>query len=220
VPRWKQAAKNLAAFSRRWSLNAPAVEVLTGILPTAQVDKHWTNDRLDLYGLFVQVPGTATVGRLGAVSIVAQELEVLVHGIDVWLDANVSTFFSVHLFSPLQTYAPTAINTTLQLPWLQPVQPGEPGRLSRAFGMGGERDAGLQSVIVNGIAFTTIGPTFQIWGGLVTRDVNQVWRLQDPPLRLKPFQSMTIQVLAQMSVGRFLNVNWYYSERTFQGDVG
>ncbi len=225
MPRWKQAAKNLTAFSRRWSLNSPAVEVLTGIIPTAQVDKHWTNDRLDLWGIFIQQAGTATANRLGSCSIVAQEKEVLVHRIVAWMDSAVEGKFVVHLFTPLQTYAPAELNAALFLPWMQlPVEPGEPGRLSRTIGVAGETDAGLQVVTVNGAPHTSIGPTYPInvIRPFVIGDhnVNVIWDSQDPPLRLRPFQQLTIQMTQQLTAAYFLDTNWFYTERDDQGKIG
>lgn len=189
-------------------------------MPTAQVDKHWTDDRIDLWGMFMQQPGTATLNRLGACSLVAQEKELLVHKIEAWFTTtSASGLVGLHLFTPLQAYAPTAINPALVLPWLQPVKPGQPGRLSRAIGVAGETDAGLMTVTVNGAPHTAIGPVQTNIAQTFSPPV-EVWGFQDPPLRVKPLQQLTIQSLNQIPTNTLLNVNWFWTERVFQGDVG
>lgn len=201
--------------------------MLTGIIPVAEVDRHYTDDRLDLWGAFTQIPGTAVANRLGACSLVPQVAEVLVHKIEARYIGIGQGQHPFHLFTPLQAYAPTAINAALVLPWMQPVKPGQPGRLSSTIFVTGETDAGLMVVTVNGAPHTAIGPAYTLSSqgiALVAAPFSShptvLWGFQDPPLRVKPGQQLTVQATAAIPLNFFLNVNWFYSERVFQGDVG
>jgi hypothetical protein len=227
VPDWRTSSRVWAAWSRRHNLNAPAQEILTGILPVAEVDKHWDNERLDLWGIFMQQVGTATPNRLGAATLLAGQLEVLVHKVEVQLaitGATAGQIAPVHLFTPLQAYLPTAINVALVLPWLQTmVRPQDPGRLSRAVGLIGETDAGLMVVTVNGAPHVAVGPSYSIntyAAGMAGGRRHVIWGFQDPPLRVKPFEQLTVQTLVQIPTSVAIQVNMFYTEREFQGDVG
>lgn len=227
MPLWKASTRVWAAWSRRHGLNAPAQEILTGIIPTAQVDKHWQNDRLDLWGIFMQQIGTATVGRLGACTLLAGQLEVLVHKIECQLvitGVTAGNIIPVHLFTPLQGYLPTAVNVALVLPWLQTmVRPQDPGRLAQAVGLIGETDAGLMVVTVNGAPHVAVGPSYSIntyAAGMAGGRRHVLWGFQDPPLRIKPGEQLSVQTLAQMPTSIAIQVNIFYTERVFQGDVG
>lgn len=221
MPRWVTADRVFAAWSRRWGLNSPAQEMLTGIIPVAEVDRHYTDDRLNLWGIFMQQQGTVIANRLGACSIVTQANEALVHRVDAhFSSALANTSFDCHLFTPLQTYDPHAINPALTLPWLQPISFGEPGRLSRTFGLIGEQDF-LQVVTVNGAPHVGVGPVLRgISAGSAGRSGGRLWDFQDPPLRMRPNTQLTVQMLVQLPVGYFLNCSFYYTERLDQGRVG
>ncbi len=227
MPFWRTAAHPFHAFSRRYSLNAPAMEMLTGVIPTAQVDKHWTNDRLDLWGMFMQQPGTAVANRLASCSLVTQEREVLVHKVEAYLsviagpNAVVANF---HLFTPVQGYIPAAVNVAIVFPWLATmVDEFDAGRLPRAVGVVGDTDAGLMVVTVNGAPHTAIGPAYHVATSPVsldTKNLQVLWGFQDPPIRIKPFKLFTVQMLDQLPAAFALNMNVYFTERPFQGDVG
>ena len=227
MPTWRPSARVFAAWSRRHNLNAPAMEILTGVLPVAEVDKHWTNDRLDLWGLFMQQVGTVTANRLAACTLLAGDLEVLVHKIEcqvVIVGVTAGNIIPVHIFTPLQGYLPTAVNVALVLPWLQTmVRPQDPGRLARAVGLIGETDAGLMVVTVNGAPHVAVGPSYSLStyaAGMAGGRRHVLWGFQDPPLRLKPFMQLSVQTLAQMPTSIAIQVNIFYTERVFQGDVG
>ncbi len=224
MPQWRTGGRIFAAFSRRHGLNAPGMDVLTGVIPTAEVDRHYTDDRLNLWGLFMQQPGTIIANRLGACSLNTQENEALVHRVDVHFShglGQLDTTFDAHIFSPLQTYDPHEHNPFIGFPWLQPISFGEPGRLSRSFGLEGEQDT-LQVVVVNAVAHVTVGPVIRSSSGGFNRSRSGglLWDYQDPPWRLRPFTQLTVQMLVQLPVGFFLNVAFWYSERVDQGAVG
>lgn len=226
APRWVTTTKVWAAWSRRHGLNAPAQQILTGILPVAQVDKHWLDDRIELWGLFMQQPGTAVPGRLGACTLLTQRKEAIVHKIEAQLtiiSASPGTIANVHLFTPIFPYLPTAVNAFIVFPWLQPISAPDPGRLARSFGLIGETDAGLQVVTVDGAPHTSVGPSYSLGtyaAGLVGGRRHVLWSFQDPPLRVKPGQQLTVQLLDVLPAALALQVNFYFSEREFQGDVG
>lgn len=223
MPRWQPSgiANALTAFVRRYRLGTSITDVWTGIIPVAQVDKHWQDDRLDIWGMFVQ--GGADAGpapQLLSATLFAQDLEVLVHRVDGWWAGQVSN--RVHLFTPLQTYDPAATNPNVFFPWLQTmVQTGDAGRLSRAFGIGGYNGA-HQVVTVSGTPFTTFGPFSPLHTELTPGGrVHRFWGFQDPPIRLKPFERLTVQALGQAAfITDVLGANFYYSEREPQGNVG
>lgn len=217
MPSWLRAGKTFVAFARRWGLNAPPSEVWSGVVPVAQVDKHWTEDRVDLWGLELQQGGTAVPGNLASCSIAPGSKEILVHRIGVTYNGSVAARTLIaHLFTPLQAYNPAAIGPAIVLPWLQPVQPPEPGRLAFSFGLVGDA-AAFQSVIVNGFPHTSVGPVIQMG---VNSPSKQLWIGQDPPIRVKPFQLLTVQTLVQLPVGNTMNVSFFFTERDSQGDVG
>lgn len=227
MPFWRTATQPFHALSRRYNLNAPSMEVLTGVIPTTQVDKHWTNDRLDLWGMFMQQPGTAVANRLASCSLVTQEREVLVHKAECYLTvtAGVQTILgNAHLFTPVQGYIPAAVNVAIVFPWLATmVDEFDPGRLSRAVGVVGDTDAGLMVVTVNGAPHTAIGPAYNLWGSLGSfgsSTIAPLWGFQDPPIRVKPFKLFTVQMLDQLPANFALNMNVYFTERPFQGDIG
>lgn len=217
MPRWTRAAKTFTAFARRWGLNAPPAEVWSGVIPVAQIDKHWIEDRLDMWGLEMQQGGTAVAGNLASCSLVAGRKEVLVHRVGVTYNGSVAPRTLIgHLFTPLQGYNPAAVVPALVFPWLQPVQPGEPARLAESVGVIGDAVA-LQVVIVNGLPHTSIGPVMQMG---INSPSKVHWDSQDPPYRVKPFQLLTFQSLTQIPVGNSINISFWYTERDPQGDVG
>jgi hypothetical protein len=224
VPRWRLSGIGNAftAFARRYRLNTGLVEVLDSVLPVAQVDKHWQADRLNIWGGFGQQ--TAAGINLEGVGLVAANSEVLVHKIEAWIDGGFGSG-TAHLFTPLQTYNFAAIGPAIFLPWLQMPYDSKstPARLPAAF-IGAGANAALQTLIVNGTPFTTVGPTYKLTREFATshRAPEVLWSAQDPPLRLHPQQELVVQAtdFNQFPAGTALNVNFYFSEREPQGSVG
>lgn len=227
MPRWVAHSKPLVGWRKRWRLNRDPSEILDAILPTAQVDKHWTDDRLNLFGLYSQAQGPGVATHL-ACMLTAQNKELLIHRVHCAITrGSFPGIEPVHIFTPLQGYNPVQNNTALFLPWLQTgLRTGEPGQLSEAFGTSGDNLA-LQVVNVNGAPHTCVGPLWygptalNVVGGWGERDV-VIWSEQDPPLRIAPFTSVAVQTAQTIttSVLNFLDVSWYYSEREDQGRVG
>lgn len=227
MPQWQFHSKALTAWRRRWRLNRDPTQILDAILPVAQVDKHFPDDLLNLYGIFSQAAGTGGNTYL-ACMLSAQEKEVLLHRIHgSFIKAGGwSAVQAYHLFTPLQAYNPVVNNTALWLPWLQtPIRTGEPGNLSQAFGTTGD-NAAQQVVNVNGAPHISIGPVTHgpfiagvVGGSCVRQEV--IWSAQDPPLRIAPFTSICVQLAAVSTLATdFLNVSMFYSEREDQGRVG
>ena len=227
MPRWVVHSKPLTAWRRLWGLNTDPTEVLSGVIPTAQVSKHWDSDVFNVWGMYVQGDRAAGAGvDHVAATLEAQRREVLVWRVDAWLERNGGIDVTpLHIFSPLQAYNPTANNTSIWFPWLQtPVeQPADPARLPEAFGLGGHVP-GLQVVNINGVPFTCIGPAQSGLVGLFGGARMQAhWWFQDPPLHVRPFATLAVQtVLAVGGAGNLytLNANFYYSEREDVGRVG
>ncbi len=226
MPRWSFHSKALTAWRRRWRLNRDPTEILDGILPVAEIDKHWTDDRINLWGLFTQAQGTGANTHL-ACMITAQTKELLVHRVQYSLTRSAWPIAQpVHLFTPLQGYVPTVNNTALHLPWLQTgLRAGDPGQLSEAFGTSGD-NLGLQVVLVNGAPHICIGPITHgpfvagVIGAACVRE-ERLWTFQDPPIRIAPWTSLCVQMAAvSASALDMLNVSFFYSEREDQGRVG
>lgn len=218
MPVWNRASKTFIAFARRWGLNAPTTEMWTGVVPTAQIDKHWTEDRLDLFGIEMQHGGFDPNGsQLASCSLVVGSKEALVHRVSVTYNGTVANRTLIgHLFTPLQGYNPATSGPSLVFPWLQPVQPPEPGRLAQAVGITGSA-SGVQVVTVNGQPHNSVGPTIQMG---VNASSRVMWDSQDPPLRIKPAQLLTFQALITVPTGNTINVSFFWTERESQGDVG
>jgi len=227
MPRWVQHAKSLIGVRRQWSVNENLGEILTGVLPTVEVDKVRTLEQENIYGMFCQVTGDGV--NLGACQIGAERVELLVHQVEFWVDAITTRAPTVHLFTPLQTYDPFDVaGPTIFFPWFQGpavAPPGNPlgqatGALSTAVGRSGLGSA-LMSVIVNGVPVVAIGPTYpyERWTTFVGAGggtMRKIWTFQDPPLRIRPFQNLTVQTLLgiMLGAGQPLNVNFYWSERS------
>lgn len=224
MPRWAQSGIGtaLTAFVRRYRLNAPVGEVATGILPVAQVDKHWQSDRLNVWGVFGQRISDG-INHSG-VGLLAGTREVIVHKVEVWIDsAGANHVF--HMFTPLQGYNAFAVLPTIALPWLQMGYQGpvQPVFFPEAFVLAGGAPA-LQTIIVNGAGFVTTGPVYR-WHnagvvGAIPGSPTIIWGFQDPPLRLHPQQEIVVQGATLFGAGAILNVNFYFSEREPQGNVG
>jgi len=222
MPRWVQHARQLAGLQRRWNVNAAFSELATGVVPVVEVDKHRAADDQDIYGLLVQA--NSNVGQIEACALVSQTHEVLIHKIEFWWDPATSVSRPVHLFTPLQNYTPFDVSSAAFFAWFQgPANANDVGKLGHAFGVGG-LGSGLQVVVVNGVPITTIGPAYPhlLTGVFATlQGVQPIWTFQDPPFRLKPFSMACVQSTNQLvESGHVLNVNFFYSERVAQGDVG
>lgn len=218
------SGRQLTAFTRRYRLGRYLTNVLGTIIPTAQVDKHWQADTLDVFGLHAQVTGAAGAPfDYIAAMLVAQEREVLVHRVNAWAITTgaVPVDLGFHLFTPLQAYDPTIVRTQIWFPWLQPATQTDPARLSRAFCLTGGNPV-LQTVIINAVPFVSVGPRYRSYGAGVDLDPvpRELWTFQDPPIRLFPFGEMAVQSSTQPNNTILLNVNFYYSEREAQGGVG
>ena len=224
MPRWLSHARNLAGLRRRWNITSPVGEVLSGVLPVVQIDKHRDARDQDIYGMFLQATGDAV--NIPACALVAQADEVLIHRIEFFWKHIRTLTRPVHIFTPLQNYTPFDVSSNAYFAWWQGKAVAQDrGQLGGTFGVGGYGSA-HQVVVVNAVPITTFGPTYD-WEILMTavgvaeQPVRRIWSFQDPPFRLKPFTMACVQsVFAGLGATEVLNVNFFYSERPAQGDVG
>lgn len=226
MPRWLTHARNLAGLRRRWGITSPVSEVLSGVLPVVQVDKHRSAEDSDIWGMFVQAVADGV--NLPACALSTQEREVLVHKVEFtsnFVNPNLEYY---HLFTPLQTYTPFDVASGAFFAWVQGRATSQDrGQLGNTFGVGGLGSA-HQVVVVNAVPVTTFGPLLaweQLFlGGLhsvvVTNAPKTFWSFQDPPIRLKPFTLLCVQSTGVPIINTTLNVSFWYSERPPQGDVG
>lgn len=224
MPRWLSHARNLVGLRRRWGITAPLGEVLTGVLPVIQVDKHRDARDQDIFGMFTQAAGDAV--NIPACALVAQADEVLIHKVEFFWKQIRTLSRPVHIFTPLQAYTPFDISSNAYFSWWQGKAVAQDrGQLGGTFGVGGYGSA-HQVINVNGVPTTTFGPTYdwEFWLGAAFGTAEQPARVihsfQDPPFRLKPFTMACVQSAFAAMGTDVLNVNWYYSERPVQGDVG
>ena len=234
MPRWTPHSKSLAALSRRWRLNVQPSEMLTGVLPTAQIDKSWTSDRLDVFGMLVQHTKDNVQTAIPAVGLRAGSRDCLVHRIDWWISAPPYLVefqgLGVHLFTPNSAYNPFALSPGVYFPWLQSRQRVDQiVTLTDSIGIGGEALA-HQTIVVNGTPVVTFGPAQRGAYGVAgtIQFAHQMtdstfWEFQDPPLRIKPWQNLVVQFTGSFTTvyaGMILNANFYWSEQDPQGDTG
>ncbi len=229
MPRWLSHARNLVGARRRWGITSPLGEVYSGVLPVVQVYKHRDARDQDIFGMFVQITGDAV--NIPACALVAQADEVLIHRIEFFWSQIRTLSRPVHLFTPLQNYNP--FDVALPVPpaahfawWQGKAVAQDVGQLGGTFGVGGYGTA-HQVINVNGVPTVTFGPTYdwEFWlggaFGTAQQPARVIWTFQDPPFRLKPFTMACVQsVFAGMGAAEHLNVNFFYSERPSQGDVG
>ncbi len=221
--------------------------MLTGVLPTVQTDKHWQDDTLSVFGLLCQgqVDGSAIDGLSACQLTAPPNVECLVHRVEFHVQAvdNVNDAFdrTFHIFSPLEGYDPVAINPGAFFAWLQmSAVDGTTSLQGLTFATGGSALT-HQTVILNGVPIVTFGPlarTTQSFvrgadglsvGNASAAFLHGMWTFQDPPLRLKPLARLCVQQADTFfpfipngggERGHILSVNFWYSEREAQGDVG
>lgn len=228
MPRWTPSGRITTAFQRRYRLNIPLTEILTGILPTVQVDKHFPWDTLGLYGLFCQQGDTGDSGYQSC-SILAPAEELLIHKLEFWAISSSSANpigVGVHVFTPLPPYNPALLGLGAYYSWAS--SPSEPGRYSigRGIGVAGA-NASLQSILVSGAPVNTIGPHYRQGrvvgtGGFEHFGPHVIWNFQDPPLRVRPYSMLTVQTTSSWTTPHslLLNVNFWYSQKEDEGIVG
>lgn len=237
MPRWYQHAKAFTALRRRYNLNVDPTEFSSGIVPTVEADRHWMDDRLNIWGMFLQAFANGATARYRSCMLVTQRKEALVYRVEAALRGTGYVSYTVgcgcHLFTPLQTYNPVAEGPAIWFPWLQTaVREADPGSLPETFGMSG-RAVAQQVVVVNGTPYTSVGPVR--FAPYIDRrgtgavpvylyadpDVRLVWEFQDPPLRLAPFTELCVQDITPFTSATYsLDVNFWFCEREDQGRVG
>lgn len=232
MPRWTPSGRITTALQRRYRLNIPLTEILTGILPTVQVDKHYGWDTLGLYGLFVQQSDVGDTGYQSC-SLLAQSEELLVHKLEFWCISAATgnpIATGVHAFTPVSPYNPAMLGTGLYYSWLStPSGYGSSFSIGRGLGIAGA-NAALQTVLVSGAPVATIGPSYRQGsvlisgqgGGMADFGPKQIWGFQDPPLRVRPFTMLTLQTTSAWTTpfNLVLNVNFFYTQKEDEGLVG
>lgn len=238
MPRWLPIARDYAATRKRFSIQGSISELLSGILPTYQLERNWNSEFLDLWGIegFVD----AMNGNHGAISLHnisdafprEEQRELLVWRMNAELFTRLAAAtllgFSLHQFTPIGNYNPHVIPgaTPIFLPWFQPAK--ATGELAR-FPLAGHLDAGsnaaLDVVTVNGVPVTVVGPVMtmrqgrtqagsSVAGGLSNMEFGL--NVDAPPFRVKPGERVTIQTLEPHSSSfTTLRVVVWYSERPF-----
>ncbi len=236
-PRWLDSNRDYSQVQKRMSIPGRLASMLSGILPTYQVERNWPGDQTALFGAegvtgrFVPATGHLAVSLHNASDALPREeqLELLVWRMNAELFTQVNLLASpnsIHMFTPLGNYNPNQIPSPIPqfFPWFQPVAPGELGHLSRA----GHLDAGVNPtllvVIVNGNPTTVLGPTMQNRGmvsfGAIVSAEQKEYGLSGtdmPPVIVRPGQKLTFQSVNQFLVGAELELrgNFWWSERKY-----
>ena len=239
MPKWTFLSKNLAALQRRYRSNAAFSEILTGVLPTAQVDRHWIDDTLDVYGMLVQGQSTDGLELPACVLLAAPDQDVLVHRVEFLVQAvdnlNDELDRTYHCFTPLAGYDPVANGGGFFFAWLQTKATAVAATVQgRTVGIGGTFPTHQTVSFGGGPPITTFGPlahtprSYTVAGGVSVSNASSAhmtgfYTFQDPPLRLKPGMRLCVQqadTFLVLNRRTILSVNFWYSEREAQGGVG
>jgi len=218
--------------------------MLSGILPTYQVERNWPADLMDIWGIEgvterdSHFPGghlALSLHNISSAFAREDQKELIVWRIAAELIETVIGLLDavqtdpVHIFTPLPPYNPTLNLSSpgVFLPWFQPVSPGVIAR----FPLSGHMDAGsnpaLDVKVVNGVPTTVVGPTLcnrgRFTGGSIAGGAQQglmefgLPGVDAPPFRLQPGQKLTCQSIASYSTGQDIQMRMiaFYSERPF-----
>jgi len=219
-------------------------EMLSGILPTYQLERNWPSDQLDLWainGITDQtIPAGVPLHASGSLHNISDQFdrelqkELLVWRVtgELYNAVNEQVIEEpLHLFSPVIGYNPEAIpatgplpNTGVFLPWLQPQRP--PPQIA-VFPTAGHLDMGYnvsaQVVVVGADTHIGIGPTQGIGNDAGTAGVTRrtfdfsLGGVDAPPFRIQPGRKLTVQTVRLQPAGftRRIDVSFWYSERDF-----
>jgi len=239
VPRWTFLSKPLVALQRRYRTNAAFSEVLTGVLPTVETDKHWQEDTLDVYGILVQGQSSDGLELPACVLLAPPTRDVLVHRVEFLVVAvdniNDELDRTYHLFTPLAAYDPVANGGGFFFSWLQTKATPEAATIQgQTVGIGGTFPTHQTVTFGGGGPITTFGPlartnrSYTVAGGVSVSNASSgtlsgMWTFQDPPLRLKAGARLCVQqadLFLLLNRRTILSVNFYYSEREEEGGVG
>lgn len=124
-PFWSTHSQNFRRFLRRWGLTGNLDYVLTGVLPTALVERSWQDDESDGWGLSVLVD-TGAGARIPAVVVVPSstldtyldQIDVIAYPTAAGLGGTAITGQFVQLFTPEGGYNPVSTLTTTPEPGL------------------------------------------------------------------------------------------------------
>jgi hypothetical protein len=233
-PNWRLHNKPLTRWRRRFGGSWEPTTALDGIIPTAEVDKHWTDDRANIYGMFTQAASDGV--NIPCVALQAGPKQVQVHRISWYLEstntAQLKFAWRVHLFTPRPDYNPFDFSLDgAWYAWLSSVAgPFTVGGAVRpdAFGLNGRATA-HQTISLGGPPFVTFGPIqHSAYCPFLPGDYAWVpashdgvfWNFQDPPLFVQPWQLLVLQACSIWPVNKTINANWYFSEREDEGIYG
>ncbi len=185
TPRWHQIDRDYPQARKRLGFGGRMGLMLTGLLPTYQMERNWPGDQLRMYGASARTTLPSSTGRLNAISLHNVSLllpredwqELLVWKVTArsftggvilpnWIESSMQDF---HVFTPLVGYNPHNFPDTFPVVFAF-LQPLEPERIA-AFPSHGHLDVGsninLMTVIINGVPTAGIGPrlaqTPSIW---------------------------------------------------------
>jgi hypothetical protein len=242
VPTWENTDRTWPAFRKRHGVRRRIGQMLTGIIPTIELEKSWAPDQLDIYGANGSTDGAAAL-ELHSVALhnPSDDLELLVWKVES--KARTTGGFSDptetirHLFTPLQTYNPTLNPAPIPIfisALSTATATGDAARLARAH-----LDCGSNPVLMvltvdfgaGPVATTMIGPSnshslqrfnmppaFSFWFPHGQWTVHYEATGSCPPLRVKPGQKLAVAETANSPTGtHMIEANFWWSERPFDG---
>ncbi|MEE8507767.1 MAG: hypothetical protein V3T07_01770 [Myxococcota bacterium] len=242
-PRWLPIARDYAATRKRFTLQGSLREMLSGILPTYQVERNWPGDQLDLWGVNgisnIQIPNNGAMDPLhisGSLHNISDSFEIedrkelLVWRITAHVGftiVDLAPAGALHLFSPGIGYNPEAIpatgplpNTGTFLPFLQPQTTDQVLRFPTAGHLDVGYNTGVQVVSIGGSLNLGIGPTMHVRENAARTAAGPESEfglpgLDAPPYRVQPGRKLTVQSINAFAFDAFtrLDVSFYYSER-------
>ncbi len=245
MPRWLPIARDFAATRKRFTIPQRIGEMLSGIIPTYQVERNWPGDQLDLWGINgisdFQIPDEGAMAPLFIAASLhnisdsfPRELqkELLIWRVIAAVTVNgvqIPQNGKLHLFSPGLGYNPEAIpatgplpNTGIFLPWLQPQRPTEVLHFPTAGHLDVGYNTALQLTSIGGDFHIGIGPSLSFMtntpltaGG--TESDFSLGGVDAPPYRIQPGRKLTVQSTNSFAFDTFfrLEASIWYSERDY-----
>jgi len=244
MPKWVQIARDYAATRKRFTMQSRLGEILTGILPTYQVERNWPGDQLDLYGINgitnATVPGAVPLHISASLHNISdrfareEQKELLVWRIVAFMNrtdviSQAMRAEKLHLFTPITGYNPNAIlatgplpNTGVFLPWLQPQRPEETAHFPAAGHLDVGYNTALQVADVGGLINLGVGPTLFTQESDDSRAAISAYEfglpgVDTPPYRLQPGRKLTVQTVFPQTNGLAIRMDasFWYSERPY-----
>lgn len=230
MPKWLQISRDYAATRKRFSIQGRIGEMLSGILPTYQVERNWPGDQVNMWGINgisdAAIPGAVPLHIAASLhnisdafqreeqkELLVWRIAVIVHRSD--LIALNAIDEKIHLFNPGTGYNPELIRATgplpgtgVFLPWLQPQRPEHVLHFPTAGHLDVGYNPNLQVTQVGADFHIGVGPTLMTVQGnsggappTATMHEFGLPGVDTPPYRVQPGRKLTVQTVQPQANG-------------------